>query len=123
MFKDADSIFQNDALEVIAQAAVNSNADVIHFAGHLKDGKFILDDALKFESNAPIFFDEPKQSRALLWFQDKLSGRLDTKIFKREFLTRHKINFDKGLAEFLFGALTSAEKYLLVPQAFCKCKD
>ena len=123
LFKDTDSFLTAGALDNIAQLAIDSKADVIHFAGHLKDDKFIFDDALIFESNAPIFFDEPRQNRALLWFQDKLSGRLDTKIFRREFLTRYEINFDDDLAEFMFRALTSAGKYLLVPQAFCKCKD
>ena len=124
LFKDADSILTRDALDIVAQMADNSVADVIHFAGHFQlDGKIIFDDELQFDSNTPIFFDEPKQIRAALWLQDKLSGRLDTKIFKREFLTKHKINFDDDLAEFMFKALVYSEKYLLVPQAFCLCKD
>ena len=123
LFKDADSILTRDALDIVAQMADNSVADVIHFAGHITAEKFILDDALQFDSNTPIFLDELKQIRAALWLQDKLSGRLDTKIFKREFLTKHKINFDDDLAEFMFKALVYAEKYLLVPQAFCLCKD
>lgn len=117
LLKDADSVLERDALEVIAQAAVDSNAEVIHFAGHIGDEKFIADDELQFAES--IFFDVPRQIRAVLWLQDKLSGRLDTKIFKREFLTKHKINFDGDLAEFMFRAVTSAEKYLIVPQAFC----
>lgn len=123
LFKDADSFFVLNALEIIAQAASDSKADVIHFAGHIADEKFIFDDELQFDSNAPIFFDELKQIRAALWLQDKLSGRLDTKIFRREFLTENKINFDDDIAEFMFEALIYAEKYLIVPQAFCLCKE
>ena len=120
LFTDENSILFNDALEKIAQLANDSKADVIHFSGHEKDARFIADDAIPFETIAPVFFDEPRQNRALLWFKDKLSRRLDTKIFKREFLTKHDINFDGGTSEFMFHALIQAEKYLLVPQAFCK---
>ncbi|MBR7025306.1 MAG: glycosyltransferase [Selenomonadaceae bacterium] len=123
LFKDADSFLTASALDNIAQLAINLKADVIHFAGHLKDDKFIFDDALKFEINAPIFFEETKQNRAAFWLQGKLNNRLATKIFNREFLMQHKINFEGGLTEFMFQALIYAKKYLLVPQAFCKCKD
>lgn len=124
LFKDANSTLTDNALDIIAQMAENSAADVIHFAGHLQlDGQIIFDDELLFDGDRPIFFDEPKQNRAVMWLQDKLSGRLDTKIFRREFLMRYKINLGGGLAEFLFEALIHAEKYLIVPQAFCVCKD
>lgn len=120
LFKDEDSRLFNDTLEKVAQFANDSRADVIHFSGHEKDARFIADDAIPFETIAPIFFDESRQSRAVLWLKNKLSRRLDTKIFKREFLTKHDINFDGGTSEFMFHALIQAEKYLLVPQAFCK---
>ena len=125
LFKDEDSLLLKNSLEVIAQIAEDSKADVIHFAGHLQFNgeKIILDDALNFEEAIPILFDEPRQNRALFWLQDKLSGRLDTKIFKKDFLIKHDINFDNDLADFLFKALIQAEKYLIVPQAFCSCKE
>lgn len=121
LFKDEDSILAGNALEIIAQTASdNSAADVIHFTGHFKlDGKIIRDDKISFKNDQPTFFAETKQNRALLWLQNKLSGRLDTKVFRREFLIRNEITFDKGLAEFSFGALIQAEKYLIVPRAFC----
>ena len=125
LFIDEDTILQKDALEIIAQLANDSRADVIHFAGHkrLKDEKFILDDAFDFEDDTPILFNESRQTRALLWLQNKLSGRLDTKIFKREFLIKYEIAFGEDLAEFLFQTLMTAEKYLLVPQAFCSIRN
>lgn len=123
LFKDENSRLFNDTIEKVAQLASDSKTDVIHFSGHEENEKFIPDDALKFEEDAPIFFEEPRQNRALLWLKNKLSQRLDTKIFKREFLTKHDINFDGGISEFMFHALIQAEKYLLVPQAFCTCED
>ena len=123
LFKDAESILIWNALEFIAQVSNASKADVIHFTGHIDDEKFISDDTLNFDEDAPIFFDEPKQTLALLWLQGKLNGRLDTKIFRRQFLIENDINFEGDLAEFLFKALIQAEKYLLVPQAFCLIKD
>ena len=122
LFANENSIFSRDALDVVARIADSSAAEVIHFAAHAEDGKIILDDALNFDRETPIFFDEPGQRRALFWFKNKLSHRLDTKIFKREFLTKHGINFDGGTEEFLFATLTQAEKYLLVPQAFCSIR-
>ena len=103
--------------------ANSSAAEIIHFSAHAEDGKIILDDALKFDTETPIFFEEPGQRRALFWFKNKLSRRLDTKIFKREFLTKHGINFNNGTEEFLFATLTQAEKYLIVPQAFCSIRN
>lgn len=126
MFKDENSIFPREALDNIAQAAQTS-ADVIHFAGHIQlagnEGKFILDDAPELTNKAPTLFNAAKQLRAVMWLQNKFSKRLDTKIFRREFLTNHKIFFGKDISEFAFQALIHAEKYLLVPQAFCYCKD
>lgn len=122
-FANENVILKENSLENAAQIAEDSRADVIHFAGHNENKKFILDDALKFEEDTPIFLDEPRQNRAVFWLKNKLSRRLDTKIFKREFLIRHEINFDGGAEEFMFKALIDAEKYLLVPQAFCTCED
>lgn len=121
-FKGEDSILPINAIEFVAQTADNFNADVIHFAAHVEDGKFILDDALNFETETPKIFGGSKQSKALCWLENKLNRRLDTKIFRREFLTKQEINFDDGTEEFLFTALTQAEKYLLVPQAFCSIR-
>ena len=122
LFADENSTFPRDALDVVAQIANSSAAEVIHFSAHAEVGKIILDDALKFDTETPIFFEEPGQRRALFWFKNKLSRRLDTKIFKREFLTKHGINFNNGTEEFLFATLTQSEKYLLVPQAFCSIR-
>ena len=122
LFKDADSILTGNALEIVAQSL--NSADVIHFAGHFQsDGKIIQDDKVSFNNEQKIFLDELKQTRALLWSQNKLSERLDTKIFRRELLIGNEINFDKGITEFLFRALIRSEKYLIVPQAFCSCKE
>ncbi|MBR4904871.1 MAG: glycosyltransferase family 2 protein [Selenomonadaceae bacterium] len=125
LFIDEDTILPKNALEIIAQITDDSKADVIHFAGHKRfdDEKFIFDDSLDFEDDNPILFNESQQNRALLWLQNKLSGRLDTKIFKRAFLAEHEINFDNDLAEFLFQALISAKKYFIVPQAFCSIRN
>ncbi len=120
LFADENSTLFNDAIENLAQLSNDSKADVIHFSGHEKDARFIADDAISFETLAPVFFDEPRQSRAVFWLKGKLSRRLDTKIFRRKFLIEHDINFAGGTSEFLFHALIQAEKYLLVPQAFCK---
>lgn len=109
-----------DALGNIAQFANDSKADVIHFSEHEENGKIVYDDAFKFEGDSPTVFDSPRQSRAVFWLKNKFSRRLETKIFKREFLAKYNINFDGGTEEFMFHALIQAEKYLIVPQAFCR---
>ena len=117
-FKDETSILPRDALEVVAQSATDSNADVIHFAGRVQlDGKLILDDKIQY-NNQPTFLDASRQRRAVMWLQNILSKRLDTKIFRRDFLTEHKLTFGNDLSEFMFRALIQAEKYLLLPRAF-----
>ena len=125
LFADQNSLFFVSSLEFVVQTINDSKADVIHFLRRIRlsDHKIFLDDKLNFDKDTPLFLDESRQNRATLWLQDNLSRRIDTKIFKREFLTRHKINFDRDIAEFMFQALISAEKYLLVPQAFCFCKE
>ena len=123
LFAEENSAFLEDAIEKIAQLACDSEADVIHFSGHMENEKFISDDKFKFEKDTPTLFDSPRQSRAVFWLKNNLSRRLDTKIFKREFLTKHDINFDGGISEFMFHALIQAEKYLLVPQAFCSIRN
>ncbi len=126
LFADENVVFPQGALDIAAQAADSSNADVIHFAAHVQiegnNGRFVLDDAPELKRDPPTLFDAPKQIRAALWFQNKLSRRLDTKIFRRDFLLKHGINFGNDLAEFSFQALTQTDKYLLVSQAFCFCK-
>ena len=122
LFKDATSILSRDALDYIAQAA-DSKADVIHFAGYIKGGKIIFGDALEIREHMGNFLTKIKQIRAALWLQEKLSRRLDTKIFRREFLTRQEINFGVDIAEFMFRALIDAEKYLLVPQVFSLIRE
>ena len=126
LFRDENSIFPREALDLAAQTAGNSRADVVHFVGHIQlesnNGRFVLDDAPELKRDTPMFFDAPKQFRAVSWLQNKLSHRLDTKIFKREFLLKHGITFGNDLAEFLFQALIQADKYLIAPQAFCFCK-
>ena len=121
LFTDENSTFlARDSFGNAAQLASDSKADVIHFSRHEKNARFILDDTFKFEGDSPTVFDSPRQSRAVFWLKNKFSRRLDTKIFKREFLTKYNINFDDGTEEFMFHALIQAEKYLIVPQAFCK---
>ena len=120
LFTDENSRLFNDTLEKVAQLANDSKADVIHFAGHMEGDKLISDDAIKFGNDSPTLLDAPRQSRAVFWLRNDLNQRLDTKIFKREFLTKHDINFDGGTSEFMFHALIQSEKYLIVPKAFCK---
>lgn len=127
LFKGENSILPNDALDVAAHTAYTSNADVIHFAGHVRvignDGSLILDDAPELRRDRPVYLDAVTQRRAVLWLQNKLSKQLDTKIFRRDFLTDNKLTFGGDTAEFMFQALTRAEKYLLVPQAFGLFKE
>lgn len=127
LFKNENSILPRSALDIVAQFANNFAADVIHFSGHVQikgdSRQLVLDDASDLKQDTTKFLDAPKQIRGELWLQGKLSKRLDTKIFRREFLTRHALNFVDDLSEFLFGALIQAEKYLLVPQAFCFSKE
>lgn len=123
LFQDMNSTLAYNALDVIAKFTVNFGADVVHFTGHVSGGKFVRDGSLRLENDSPVLFSDSKQNRALLWLQDQLSERLETKIFKREFLLANKINFDGDLMEFMFRALIYAEKYLLVPRAFCLCKE
>ena len=117
LFKDESSLLTRTALEIVAQAA-QTNADVIHLAGHVRlaDNEIILDDAPELKTETPQFLDVSQQVRAALWFRDKIGKRLDTKIFRREFLLERKIKFDGELTDFMFRALVAAEKYLLVPQ-------
>lgn len=122
LFKGENSILPNDALDVAAQIAYTSKADVIHFAGHVRvvdnGGSLVRDDAPELHRDRPIYLDNATQRRAVFWLQNKLSKQLDTKIFRRDFLTDNKLTFGGDMAEFMFQALTRAEKYLLVPQAF-----
>ena len=120
LFIKENTTFFKDSLEKVAQLADSSKADVLHFSGHEEKGYFISDDSFKLGRKSPTLSDSPRQSRASLWLEKKLSRRLDTKIFNREFLTKHDINFDGGTSEFMFHALIQAKKYLIVPQAFCK---
>ena len=117
LFKDESSLLTRTALEIVAQAT-KTNADVIHLAGHVRlaDNEIILDDAPELKTETPQFLDVSQQVRAALWLQDKIGKRLDTKIFRREFLLERKIKFGDDLSDFMFSALVSAEKYLLVPQ-------
>ncbi|MBQ7454520.1 MAG: glycosyltransferase [Selenomonadaceae bacterium] len=127
LFLDENSILPNDALNVVAQMADSSKADVIHFAGHVQiignNGNLVLDDAPELRRDQPILFDAAKQIRAAMFLQNKLSRRLDTKIFRRDFLTEHGLTFGDDPAEFLFSALLEADKYLIVPQAFSYRKE
>ena len=121
LFKDMKSTFKPEALEIIAQIANGSQAEAIHFTGHDDpSNNFISDDVFNCGANSPILFNDLKQRLAMLWLENKLSKRLDTKIFRREFLIKHEINFDKGSSEFMFQALLAAERYLFVPQSFSK---
>ena len=126
LFAGENVIFPYGGLDIAAQTIDMSNADVIHFAGHIQlegdNGQFVLDDTPELKSDTPTLFDAPKQLRAVFWLQNKLSNRLDTKIFRRDFLLKHGITFGNDLTEFLFQALTQADKYLIAPQAFCFCK-
>lgn len=119
LFAGENVVFPQGALDIAAQTADKLNADVIHFAAHIKiegnNGRFILDDAPELKRDTPTLFDAPKQIRAALWFQNKLSRRLDTKIFKRDFLLKHGITFGNDLADFSFQALTQVDKYLIAP--------
>ena len=118
LFKDAHTSLPREALEIVAQAAAQRNADVIHFAGRIRraEKKIILEDAPELQVKNPQLLIESRQVRADLWFRDKIGKQLDTKIFRRDFLLERKIKFDDTIREFVFRALVSAEKYLLVPQ-------
>ena len=119
LFKDETSILMRDSLEIAAKFIEVSKAEVIHFAGRIRlDGKFILDDSPELKRDVPILFDAPKQFRAAMWLQNKLSRRLDTKLFSKKFLTRQELKCGDDLSEFLFQALISAKNYLLVPKTF-----
>ena len=106
LFKDETSVLMQNSLDIAAGFVENSKADVLHFTGHVQ------------LRDVPIFFNAPEQFRAAMWLQNKLSRRLDTKLFRKEFLMRHEIKFDGDLSEFLFRALIYAKNYLIVPQAF-----
>lgn len=125
LFQDENSKLPRYGLSIVAQRTKDSQADVIHFAGHkqFSDEKFILDDAPELSDDKPALLDKMREKRAVLWFKDKLSGYLDTKIFRREFLTENGIKFEDDISDFMFQALIKADKYLIVPQAFCFCKD
>lgn len=122
LFKDETSVLMQNSLDIAAGFVENSKADVLHFTGHVQlednNGRFILDDSPELNRDVPIFFNAPEQFRAAMWLQNKLSRRLDTKLFRKEFLMRHEIKFDGYLSEFLFRALIYAKNYLIVPQAF-----
>lgn len=122
LFKDENFILPNDALDLAAQAADDSKADVIHFAGHIQlagnGGNFVADDAPELRRDVPTIFDVPEQLRGVMWLQGKLSRRLGTKIFRRDFLTAHGLTFGNDITDFMFRALVAAERYMLVPQAF-----
>ena len=124
LFKDENSILPWEALEIVAKTVDDSKGDVIHFAAHinLADKRPVIDDSPELKRDTPIFLDAPRQLRAVMWLQNKLNRRLDTKIFKRDFLLKHGINLDNDITEFIFQALIQAEKYLIVPSAFCFCK-
>ena len=127
LFTDENSLLPREGLDIVAKAADASKADVVHFAGHVQifgnNLNMVFDDAPELLRDKPTLFNVTRQNCAEMFLQNKLSRRLDTKIFKREFLTKHGINFDDGTEEFLFAALTQAEKYLLVPQAFCSIRN
>ena len=127
LFMDEKTFLPKEALDIVAKVADDSKADVIHFAGHLQiienSGNIVIDDAPELRRDRPIFFDSARQMRSALWLQNKLSWRLETKIFRRDFLTKHGLTFSNNITEFLFQALIDAEKYLLVPQAFSFSKE
>lgn len=123
IFTDAKNFFVNGALPNIANFVNKFNADVIHFSAHFKVAEnkiyYVADDEFGGGNNKFAFAPLNKQVRAINWFQGKLSRRLDTKIFKREFLTKHNFKFDENdYSEFIFSCLMAAEKYLLTSQAF-----
>ena len=118
LFLDEILPLPRDVLEIITQLADISRADVIHFASPFQAADEIFSD-----SDAPLLFDVPKQQRAVAWLQNKLSKRLDTKIFRRDFLTKHGLIFGDDPSEFMFRALIQAEDYLLVPQNLCFIKE
>ena len=126
LFTDENSLLPREGLDIVAKMADTSTADVIHFAGHVQifgnNLNVVFDDAPELRRDKPTFLEVARQNRAEMFLQNKLSRRLGTKIFKREFLTKHGINFDGGTEEFMFATLTQAEKYLLVPQAFCSIR-
>ena len=126
LFKDESSFLPREALDLAAQTADISKADVVHFAGHIQlegdNGRFVLDDAPELKRDAPTALDVPRQLRAIFWLQNKLSRRLDTKIFRRDFLLKHGMTFGNDHTEFSFQALIQAEKYFIAPQGFCFCK-
>lgn len=110
LFRDEISPLPRNAFEFVVQAAELSSADVIHFAGRDR-----LDKA--------AFLGASSRQRAVLWLQNRLSKRLDTKIFRRDFLTEHGLTFGDDPSEFMFQALIQAEGYLLVPQDLCFIKE
>ena len=127
LFMDEKTFLPKEALDIVAKVADDSKADVIHFAGHLQivenSGNIVIDDAPELRCDRPILFDSARQMRSALWLQNKLSRRLETKIFRRDFLTKHGLTFDNDITEFLFQTLVDADQYLLVPQAFSFSKE
>lgn len=127
LFMDEKTFLPKEALDIVAKIADDSKADVIHFAGHVQiienSGNIVIDDAPELRRDRPILFDSARQMRSALWLQNKLSRRLETKIFRRDFLTKHGLTFSNNITEFLFQALVDADQYLLVPQAFSFSKE
>ena len=126
LFKDETSFLLPESLDIAAELIENSNADVIHFAAHVEldgDGeKVVVDDAEELNVSEPGLLDLPRQLRADFFLQKKFSPWLDTKLIRKEFLTRHEIKFGDDISEFLFQILVEAKNYLLVPQVFCVTK-
>lgn len=123
IFNEDNNFFVQGALAGIARIASKFNSDVIHCSAHLKSVEnkinYVADDGIVGENNNLSFAPQNKQIRAINWLQGKLSRRLNTKIFKRDFLVENNFKFDDNDdSEFIFSCLMTAEKYLLTSQAF-----
>lgn len=133
-FVDSDDAIRSNALECMYNAAVQTDADVLHATGVLvqtvDEAPVNLNDLTEDEVyHATLDFGEKKKELTLLskdmeerfesWLRHEIHWAIWNKLYKRSFLLAHNIKFaEMKLAEdqvFCFHCLCHAGNYAVLP--------
>ncbi len=129
-FVDADDMLLQNALEILINAAVENNADVVHSEGYLvpigrNGNNFSI---IPETYQAPPFVDKPAletdnlAERVQRFFNGGYIWHSWGKLFRRDFLIENRIEFvDAAAVEemiFVFECICRAPRYVRIPAPF-----
>ena len=123
-FIDSDDLYKENALEYFYNVAEETGAEVVHAERQISFNETESKEHAFFDDGvtAPTFETDDIGERTEKFIEKKFAWNVLNKLFRRDFLVKHKMIFPAMTVwedfVFLFIALIRAKKYLRVPGVF-----